>query len=172
MASSENRVSSRPASAEVVAQVAAGLLGGHGRHRVAQPDALVERGEDAEFHPPPQGGLADEQAGERAGGVHVVVGEHPDRFELVVVEQVRLVDHHDGGAAAFGVFDGQRVGGLRDQGGVVGQGLAAERGDDLVVDAADPDRGVGQVDDRCAGWGPGRRARRGRRRSSRRRPRR
>ena len=48
---------------DVVAQVAAGLLGGHGGHGVAQPDALVEGGEDAEFHPPPQGGLADQQAG-------------------------------------------------------------------------------------------------------------
>jgi hypothetical protein len=40
------------------------LLGGHRRHGVAQPDPLVERGERAEFHPPPQGGLADEPAGE------------------------------------------------------------------------------------------------------------
>ena len=48
---------------EVVAQVAGGLFVGHGRHRVAQPDALVERGQHAEFHSPPQGGLADEQAG-------------------------------------------------------------------------------------------------------------
>lgn len=59
----------------MVAQVAAGFLAGHGWHGVAQPDALVELGEGTHFHPPPQGGLADEQAGERTGGVHVVVGE-------------------------------------------------------------------------------------------------
>jgi hypothetical protein len=33
---------------------------GHRRHCVAQPDALVEGGEHAEFHSPPQGGLAEE----------------------------------------------------------------------------------------------------------------
>jgi hypothetical protein len=44
---------------------------------VAQPDPLVQGGEDTEFHLAPQGGLPDEQAGERAGGVHVVVGQHP-----------------------------------------------------------------------------------------------
>ena len=42
-------------------------------------------------------------------------------FELVVVEQVGFVDDDDGGAAAFGVFGGERVDGLRDEGGVVGQ---------------------------------------------------
>ena len=44
-----------------------------------------------------------------------------DLLELVVVEQVGFVDHEDGGAAAFGLLDGERVDGLRDQGGVVGQ---------------------------------------------------
>ena len=41
-----------------------------------------------------------------------MVGEHPDGFHLGVVEQVGLVDDQDGGAAAFGVFSGQGVGGL------------------------------------------------------------
>ena len=45
----------------------------------------------------------------------------PDRLELGVVEQVGLVDDQDGGAAAFGLLDGERVDGLRDQGGVVDQ---------------------------------------------------
>ena len=44
-----------------------------------------------------------------------MVGEHPDRFQLLVVQKVRFVDHDDGGAAPFGVFRGQRIGGaLRD----------------------------------------------------------
>jgi hypothetical protein len=30
--------------------------------------------------------LADEQGGEGGAGVHVVVGQHADRFELLVVE--------------------------------------------------------------------------------------
>jgi hypothetical protein len=74
---------------------------------------------------------------------HLVVGEHADGFELGVVEQVGLVDDQDGDAAAFGVFGGQGVGGLRHEGGVVDQRVAAEREDDLVVDAAHPDGGVG-----------------------------
>ena len=80
-----------------------------------------------------------------------MVGEHPDRLQLGVVEQVRLVDHQDGCPAPLGVLDGQRGGGLRDQGGVMDQGLPAQRGDDLVVDAADPDGGVGEVDDGVPG---------------------
>ena len=50
---------------QVVAQVAGGLLAGHAGHVVADGDALVEGGELAEFEPSAQGGLADEQAGER-----------------------------------------------------------------------------------------------------------
>ena len=38
-----------------------------------------------------------------------------------MVEQVGFVDHEDGGAAAFGLLDGERVDGLRNDGGVVGQ---------------------------------------------------
>ena len=125
----------------MVFEVAAGLLGRHGGHGVAQPDPLIEGGEDAEFHPSSQGGLADEQAGERARGVHVVVGEHADRLELGVVEQVGLVEDQDGGAAACVLFDRQRVDGLRDQGGVVGQRAVPEGGNDLVVDAPDSDCG-------------------------------
>ena len=80
-----------------------------------------------------------------------MVGEHPDRLQLGVLEQVRLVDHQDGCSAPLGLLDGQRAGGLRDQGGVMDQGLPAQRGDDLVVDAADPDGGVGEVDDGVPG---------------------
>jgi hypothetical protein len=63
---------------------------------------------------------------------------------------VRLLDDDGGCSSALGVFGGQRVGGLWSQGGVVGRGLAAEGGDDAVVDAAHPDGGVGQVDDAVA----------------------
>ena len=71
-----------------------------------------------------------------------MVGQHPDRLELGVVEQVGLVDDQDGGAAAFGLLDRERVDGLRDEGGVVGERAVPEGGDDLVVDAADADGGV------------------------------
>ena len=80
-----------------------------------------------------------------------MVGQHPDGLELGVIEQVRLVEHEHGGAAAFDLFGGQGVGGLRDQGGVMGQRSPAQREHDLVVDATDPDGGVGQVDDAVAG---------------------
>ena len=96
-----------------------------------------------------QGGLADQQAGEGAGGVHVVLGQHADGLQLGVVEQVGFVQDEDRGAAPFGLFGGQprRFGGRGWRGAPT---LPAERGDDLVVDAADPDGGVGQVDDRIA----------------------
>jgi hypothetical protein len=96
------------------AATAQALLAGHGRHRVTQGDALVEGGEHAEFDLPAEGGLADQQAGHRTGGVHVVVGEHPDGLQLVVIEQVG-VDDQDGDTAPLGVLGGRRVGGLRDQ---------------------------------------------------------
>ena len=57
----------------------------------------------------------------------------------------------DGGAAAFGLFDGEGVDGLRDQGGVVAAGAPPSAATMLVVDAADPDGGVGQVDDGVPG---------------------
>jgi hypothetical protein len=44
-----------------------------------------------------------------------------------------------GDPAAFGVLAGEQVHGLGGEGGVVGPGDAAERGDDGVVDAADAD---------------------------------
>src|SRR5258708_7109398 len=102
---------------EVVAQVAGGFLQGHAGHVVADGDALVEGGEDTELDFPPEGGLADEQAGEQGGGVHVVVGEHADAFQLVVFEQVGFVDDQDGGAAAFGLLGGEQAGGLGGEGG-------------------------------------------------------
>src|SRR6266498_3784145 len=64
---------------------------------------------------------------------------------------MRFVEDHDRGAAAFGVFGGQRVGGLRGEGGGVEAGDLPEGGDDVVQHAADSDRGVGQVDGQVPG---------------------
>src|SRR4029077_19026365 len=98
--------------------------------------------QDGEFHLAAQGGLADEQAGERGVGVHAVVGQHPDGLELVVGQQVGFVQDEDGGAAALVAFGGERAGGLGDQpGGQVGR-VRAECGDDRLVDPADADLGV------------------------------
>src|SRR5260370_26689611 len=69
---------------EVVGDVAAGLLAGHGGHGVAQGDALLQGGEDGELHGAPQGGLADEQAGQGRGGVGAVVGAPPSGLTLLV----------------------------------------------------------------------------------------
>ncbi|HZD15328.1 MAG TPA: hypothetical protein VE196_09430, partial [Pseudonocardiaceae bacterium] len=88
---------------------------------MAQPDPLVQGGQRAEFHSPPQGGLPHQQAGEGAVGIKIMVGQHADRFQLGVIEQVRFVQDQHGGPATFGLFGGQQVRGLRDQGGVVGQ---------------------------------------------------
>ena len=98
-----------------------------------------------------RGGLADEQAGQRAAGVEVVVGEHADGLQLGRFEHVRLVDRQDRDPAAFGVLAGEQVHGLGGEGGVVGFRDAAERGDDGVVDPADTDGGVAEVDEGVAG---------------------
>jgi hypothetical protein len=52
--------------------------------------------------------LSDQQRRERRPRVHVVVGEHAHRLQLGVVEQVRLVEDDDRGAAPLGVLGGQR----------------------------------------------------------------
>ncbi|MFJ7098116.1 hypothetical protein ACIQWL_49375 [Streptomyces mirabilis] len=61
-----------------------------GRHLVADRDPLVQGCQDAVLHPFAQGGLADQQHCERRRGVHVVVGEHADRVQLVVVQEVAI----------------------------------------------------------------------------------
>jgi len=53
---------------EVVGEVVAGLGFGHAGQCVAQRDPLVEGGEGAEFQPPAQGGLAEQQPGKRGDG--------------------------------------------------------------------------------------------------------
>ena len=80
-----------------------------------------------------------------------MVGEHADGFQLGVVEQVRFVEDHDGvrprsacSAASAAAACGTRV-------AVWKAGRLPERGDDVVEHAADPDGGVGQVDDHVPG---------------------
>src|SRR5450759_4907129 len=87
-ASSENMVGSA-GEFEVVGEVVPGLGFGHAGQGVAQRDPLVEGGEGAEFDPPTQGGLAEQQPGERGDAVHLAVGEQPELFELVGGEQMR-----------------------------------------------------------------------------------
>src|SRR6266568_175275 len=62
---------------QVVGEVGGGLGQVHGGDGVAGGDALVERGEHAKAQLAGKGGLADEDAGEGAGGVHVGVGQQP-----------------------------------------------------------------------------------------------
>ena len=83
--------------------------------------------------------------------VHFAVGEQPEFFELVGAEQVRLVQHDDGVAAAFVFLGGEQVHRLRDQRGFVEAGDAAEGGDDAAVEAAAADGGVAEVDHRVPG---------------------
>jgi hypothetical protein len=51
------------------------------------------------------------------------------------------------GAASFVFLGGEQFHGLRDQGGLVEAGHAAEGGDDAAVEAAAADGGVAEVDD-------------------------
>lgn len=102
------------------------------------------------LHPFAQGGLADQRHRERRRGVHVVVGEHADRVQLLVVEQVRFIDH-DGRRAPFVDLRGQRGGRLGGESGQVELGSPAQAGDDPVIEAAHADLGVGLVDHREPG---------------------
>lgn len=86
--------------AEVMLDVTGCPGGRHAGHRATQGGPLSERGQDGEFHGPPQGRLANRQAGQRRVLVHGRVDQHPDRIELSVVEQVGFVEDQDGGAAA------------------------------------------------------------------------
>src|SRR6266702_6337135 len=136
---------------QVVADVGGGLLSGHAGHLVADGDPLVQGCEHAELDHSPEGGLAQQDGGERGLAVHVVVGEHADGFQLVVVEEVGLVDDQHWGAASFSGFAGEHAVGLGGQRrGAVG-GPAAQGGDDVVVDAPDAGGWVADVDDGVAG---------------------
>src|SRR5450756_2120500 len=133
---------------EVVGEVVPGLGFGHAGQGAAQRDPLVEGGEGAEFDPPTQGGLAEQQPGERGDAVHLAVGEQPELFELVGGKQMRLVDGDDDGTAAFVFLGGEVVHGLGDQGRGVEAGDPAEAADQGGVEAAgadltgdDPERG-------------------------------
>jgi hypothetical protein len=125
-------------------QVSGRLFRCHRLHGVADGDPLVERGEHAELHAGPQLRLAGQHDGQRGGRVEVGVGEHPDRLQLVVGQQVRLVDQQYRDPAPLCGLGGQRGGGLRDEGGVVEAGYPAERGDHGVVDAPRADLGLGR----------------------------
>src|SRR6266571_2318438 len=130
---------------EVVGDVSGGLLGGHGGHGIPDGDALVEGGQDAEAEHAAQGGLADEQAGQRAGRVHLRIRQDPDGLELVVCQEMGLVDCQYGDPAPLVMLGGEQGGGLGGEGsGAVG-GPGAERGDHLVVDAPGAGGRIGQV---------------------------
>src|SRR5260370_1076790 len=98
-------------------------------------------------------GWGGERAGRGRVGVEVVVGEHRYGLELLIAQQVGLVDDQDGGFAAFVAFGGQDGGGLGGEPGAAAVGLAAEGGDDHLVQAADADHRVGQGDDGVPGGG-------------------
>jgi hypothetical protein len=60
---------------EVVVEVAGGVLRGHPGQGVADGDPLVQRRQDTEAEPVPQGGLSDQQRCERRPGVHLMIRE-------------------------------------------------------------------------------------------------
>ena len=106
-ASSLNSGSERPRS-EVVGDVPAGLVGCQGGHGVAQGDPLVQGGQHAEAEHPAQGGLAEEQAGQRAGRVHLGVRQDPDGLELVVGQEISLVEDQQRDTAALVMLGGEQ----------------------------------------------------------------
>ena len=70
----------------MVGEVVAGLGFGHAGEGVSKHDPLVEGGEAAEFDPAPQGGLTEQEPGERGDTVQLTVREQSQLFELVCGE--------------------------------------------------------------------------------------
>ena len=71
-------------------------------------------------------------------------------FQAVGVQQVRLIADEQDLLAALGGLGGQQLLGLGDQRGAVKPRPAAEAGDDRGVDAAQPDAGGAEIEDRVA----------------------
>jgi hypothetical protein len=113
---------------------------------VPELDPLVQGGHVTDPEPAPQGGLADEHDGGRGPVIDPGVGQHPDRLELVVGQEVRLVDRDDDVPVFLFCLGGEGGFDLGDEGGVVEAGGLAERGGHRAVQAAHSDLGVGQVD--------------------------
>lgn len=124
--SSVNSGSVRPARARWVREVVEGLLAGHAVHVVADRDALIQRRQDTELDLAAQGRLPDEQAGERAGGVHLMGGERGRGLFVFTLP--------------VGVLAGQC--GVVDPGGQSGGLLIVEQAQ--VVDPGAPLRGSGR----------------------------
>src|SRR6266702_1749613 len=55
---------------------------------VAELDALVQGGHVADAEPAPQGGLADQQDGQRGPGIKIAIGQHSHGVQLLAGEQV------------------------------------------------------------------------------------
>ena len=72
----------------------------------------------------------------------LVVGQHPDGLQLLVVEQVGFVDDQDRGAAAFVALGGEGVAGLDGEGGGAVAGWPPRAVTTWCVDAADAGRRV------------------------------
>ena len=79
----------------VMADVVGGVGAAHPGDVVADRDALIQRGEHTEPEPLAQAGLADQDDRERGSTVQFVVRQEPDRFELMVIQQMGLVDFSD-----------------------------------------------------------------------------
>jgi len=77
--------------------------------------------------------------------VHFAVGQQPELFELVGLEEVGFVEDEDRGPAPFVFLGGEQVHGLRYQRRLVEAGNAAEGGDDAAVKASAADGGVAEL---------------------------
>jgi hypothetical protein len=135
----------------VVAQVGGGFGEVHRLDREPGGDPLAGGGEHAHPQLPVERGLPGQDAGERGGGVHLGVGEQPQLFKLVGLEEMSLIADHYDPAVPFCGFGGEQIAGLGHQLGFEVARLGAQRADDGDVKAAGAEGGVGDVDDLVAG---------------------
>jgi hypothetical protein len=80
--------------------------------------------------------LPGQDPGERGSGIHLGIGEEPQFFELVGLQEMSLVDDHYDLAVALCGLGGEQVGGLGHQLGLEVTRLRAECADDGDIEAA------------------------------------
>jgi hypothetical protein len=93
---------------------------------------LIYRGIRRQPQTTAQGRLTDQEEGGRGAAVHAgaVVAQHAQILELFGLQEVALLDQQEHASAAFGLGQGECLGGLGDETGAMEAGRAAERADD------------------------------------------
>ena len=132
--------------AEMVLDVAGGLLQVEGFEVEADGDALVEGLVGSEAELVGQVGLAEEDEGDQGSGIHLVVEQEAQLVEELRGQEVGFVDDEQDVAALAGqVVEGGAE--LREEAHKAEGRLDLEGEEDLAVEGGDAQVGIGEIDD-------------------------